>query len=71
MEDGMCPICLLLIFGIPASGKTVLARSILSERRKPEMNPQWTWLAIHFDDFYPLDTRYKMVHTLPPINMYI
>ena len=49
------PCCLLLILGIPASGKTLLARSIL--RKRTEGN--WLWLGLHFDHFYPPDTRSK------------
>lgn len=48
--------CLLLIFGIPAAGKSLLAQNI------PQVaDNEWIWLVIHFDDFYPPDTRYKTV----------
>ena len=66
-EKGLSqPICLLLVFGIPASGKTFLSRSILDHVSK-EGQSEWTWLAIHFDDFYPPDSRSKPVS--PPLGL--
>ena len=43
--------CILLVMGIPGSGKTALTRSIVDEHHK------WTYFAVHFDDFYPPDLR--------------
>lgn len=54
------PACLLLVFGIPACGKTLLTRSILNhvgDRQQAD----WSWVAIHHDDFYPPDSRSKIV----------
>lgn len=64
--------CLLLVFGIPASGKTLLAHSILQQLSQgtSKVYPEWIWLAIHFDDFYPTDTRSKKVtHVLIPSSI--
>lgn len=45
------PGCILLVMGIPGSGKTALTRSIV------DRNQKWISLAVHFDDFYPPDLR--------------
>lgn len=56
----MDPSCLLLIFGIPGSGKTLLTHSIVQQLAATTVQQNWTWLTIHYDDFYPPDTRSKM-----------
>lgn len=56
-EELLCPCCLLLILGIPASGKTLLARAILKRRTQDTAVSKWIWFGVHFDDFYPPDTR--------------
>lgn len=46
-------ICILPIFGIPGSGKTLLTRHLVSA----DVALQWNLVAVHFDDFYPPDLR--------------
>lgn len=53
-------MALVLIFGIPASGKTLLARSVLKQLTQ-DKEKEVSWLAVHYDDFYPPDTRCKEV----------
>lgn len=47
------PTCILPIFGIPGSGKTLLTRHLVSA----DVALQWNLVAVHFDDFYPPDLR--------------
>ena len=58
-EDGSCisfpSACLLLVCGVPGSGKTLLTKLLVDVGGKA--HGSWLWLAVHFDDFYPLDTR--------------
>ena len=42
--------CILLVYGIPGSGKTLLVDYLCS-------HSPWPMLPIHFDSFYPTDTR--------------
>lgn len=51
------PACIVLIYGLPASGKTLLTTSLVEEADTKTTN----WIAVHFDDFYPLDTRSEAV----------
>ena len=63
------PACILLVYGIPASGKTMLATALLEHcRRQREtgqawmqgdvgISPSWNIYAVHFDEFYPPDLR--------------
>ncbi len=64
--------CLVIIYGIPASGKTLLTTKTLRYIRKTQEEQRllkWNLFAIHFDDFYPPDMRSKIQvrfqYTLP------
>ena len=72
MQDGGLSIfsgCFLVVYGIPASGKTLLTHKILQYgcRKLPE----WNWLSIHFDNFYPPDTRATKVVDIYPHYLHI
>ena len=45
---------LLLVYGIPAAGKTRLSTNLCKESQKYD---DGTFIALHFDDFYPPDLR--------------
>jgi len=45
---------ILLIFGIPAVGKTRLVTGLSKESQVQEVG---TFVCVHFDDFYPPDLR--------------
>ena len=76
-EAKVSPACILLVCGIPGSGKTMLAASLLEHCRKElqgavgseggrvegDIGPSanWNLFAIHFDDFYPPDLREQEV----------
>ncbi len=62
------PACIVLIYGIPGSGKTLLTRhlSFTSARRDPcegehasvvGSERDWETVPVHFDDFLPPDLR--------------
>lgn len=53
--------CILLVYGIPGSGKTILTDYLCAQALGYSMLP------IHFDSFYPLDNRIELV-ILPDIN---
>lgn len=48
------PACILPIFGIPGSGKTLLTRHLAVSA---DVALQWNLIAVHFDDLYPPDLR--------------
>ena len=48
------PTCILPIFGIPGSGKTLLTRHLVVST---DVALQWNLIAVHFDDLYPPDLR--------------
>ena len=48
------PACILPIFGIPGSGKTLLTRHLVVSA---DVALQWNLIAVHFDDLYPPDLR--------------
>jgi len=52
---GLPSACLLLVCGVPGSGKTLFTKLLIEVGGKAHRS--WRWLAVHFDDFYPLDTR--------------
>lgn len=45
--------CILLVYGIPGSGKSLLTDYLCSE----SVSVPWPLLPLHFDSFYPPDTR--------------
>ena len=45
---------ILLVYGIPAAGKTRLSTSLCKESQKYDNG---TFISLHFDDFYPPDLR--------------
>ena len=45
---------ILLVYGIPAAGKTRLSASICKESQKYDKG---TFISVHFDNFYPPDLR--------------
>lgn len=45
---------ILLVYGIPAAGKTSLSASLCKESQKYDKG---TFITVHFDDFYPPDLR--------------
>ena len=45
---------ILLVYGIPAAGKTRLSVNLCKESQKYDKG---TFVTIHFDDFYPPDLR--------------
>ena len=47
------PSCILLVFGIPGSGKTILTDSLVSR----STDAAWTLFPVHSDMFYPPDIR--------------
>ena len=47
------PSCILLVFGVPGSGKTILTDSLVSRATGAD----WTLFPVHFDVFYPPDIR--------------
>ena len=64
------PACILLVYGIPGSGKTVLTTALLqhcrgalqeagSSQAERDTLPgrSWNVYGVHFDEFYPPDTR--------------
>ncbi len=57
MEKVSCTCCLLVLIGIPGSGKTTFSRH-LSDYITSLTHLQWRPLVISFDDFYPIDLRY-------------
>ena len=81
-EASRSPACILLLYGIPGSGKTMLSASLLeqckrklqgtavtseasqADREEGDGERQATNLKIfvvHFDEFYPPDTREQEV----------
>lgn len=77
MASAASPASLLLVYGIPGSGKTTLSRALLEHCRSKgeeeegvEASQQakrdggrskWNLFAIHFDEFYPPDLREQEV----------
>ena len=53
MASASC--CILLVYGIPGSGKSMLTDYLCSESGEGAMVP------IHFDHFYPPDTRARPI----------
>ena len=67
------PACILLVYGIPGSGKTTLSRALLEHckgvsgretgKEKEDggsglsRTMNWSFYAVHFDEFYPPDLR--------------
>jgi len=45
---------ILLIYGIPAAGKTRLSTSLCKESQR---HNNGTFISVHYDDFYPPDLR--------------
>lgn len=72
-REALRPTCLVLIFGLPASGKTTLTRTILEcvaeGQREEGEHSEGTWVALHFDHFYPPDLRSKRVGLLISDNI--
>ena len=55
------PCCLLVLCGIPGTGKTTLAQQLVWRGR--EQTPDsWCFVHICLDDFYPVDTRAYRYH---------
>ena len=44
----------MLVYGIPAAGKTRLSTTLCKESKKYDTG---TFVSLHFDDFYPPDLR--------------
>ena len=51
---------ILLVYGIPAAGKTRLSASLCEESQKYDYG---TFISVHFDDFYPPDLRTAQKYT--------
>lgn len=51
---------ILLVYGIPAAGKTRLSTSLCKESQK---HNNGTFISVHFDDFYPPDLRDEQEYT--------
>jgi len=49
--------CILPIFGIPGSGKTLLTRHLAES--SPGGDLRWNLVAVNFDNFYPSDLRFR------------
>lgn len=58
------PACLLLVFGIPGSGKTLLTDYMLSQCA----GSPFSLLPVHFDAFYPPDFRATMTKKDSPVE---
>ena len=58
-RDQGIPACIVLVYGLPASGKTLLTTSLVEYSSKDTDMMFRNWIAVHFDDFYPPDTRYE------------
>lgn len=57
MTTGNLSACIVLIYGLPASGKSLLTDSLVDcSKREADMRTR-NWIAVHFDDYYPTDTR--------------
>lgn len=53
------PACLVLIYGIPGSGKSLLTRHLLASSRSSASGDgfPWSFIPVHFDNLYPADLR--------------
>lgn len=51
---------ILLVYGIPAAGKTRLSTILCEESQKYNNG---TFISVHFDDFYPPDLRAEQKYT--------
>lgn len=78
MESAASPACILLVYGIPGSGKTTLSRALLEHcksevsgrqasqaKRAEGSKSKWNWIAVHFDEFFPPDLREQEVTGVP------
>ena len=69
-RGSVSPACILLVFGVPGSGKTMLTTALIQHcsrefhgaveggaSRAEGTERSWNVYAVHFDEFYPPDTR--------------
>ena len=56
-EECLTPqVCIVLIFGIPASGKTYIAKELVAKEMQ-FFGEKYCVVHVCMDDFYPKDTR--------------
>ena len=62
------PGCLVLLCGIPGSGKTTFAQELFGHYSPPDGSPLFL-VPLHTDFFYPLDCRALQIEDVDEFNL--